>query len=133
MELFKNGKLQEHYRNPRNAGCMENADGKGRSMNPVTGDVIEMYLRIDGSRIIDARFKAFGSPFLIAISSLLTETVKGSRIEDAPALLSEVLDGITGELPPGDIHCLALAREAFINALDDYSGRNAIELKAAAG
>ena len=82
MELFKNGKLREHYRNPRNAGCMENADGTGRSMNPVSGDVIEIYLKIEAGWIVDARFKSFGSPAPIAGSSMLTETVKGRKIDE---------------------------------------------------
>lgn len=133
MELFKNGKLQEHYRNPRNAGCMEDADGRGRSVNPVSGDVIEIYLKIEAGWIVDARFKSFGSPAAIAVSSLLTETVKGREIEDALASSSQVLDELEGDLSPAEMQCVALVKDAFLNALDDYRSRSTVRRQAAAG
>jgi nitrogen fixation protein NifU and related proteins len=133
MELFKNGKLQEHYRNPRNAGCMENADGKGRSVNPVSGDVIEIFLKIEAGWIIHAKFKSFGSPAAIAVSSLITELVKGRKIEDAVMLSSQVLGELVGDLSTADLHCLVLAKDAFMNALDDYGSRSRVRRKAATG
>lgn len=133
MELFKNGKLQEHYRNPRNAGCMEDADGRGRSVNPVSGDVIEIYLKVDAGWIVDARFKSFGSPAAIAVSSLLTETVKGREIEAALELSSQVLNDLEGDLSPAELQCVALAKDAFLNALDDYRSRSRAQLKTATG
>lgn len=133
MGPFKNSKLQEHYRNPRNAGCMDNPDDRGRAANPVSGDVIEISLKIEAGWIVEAKFKSFGSPAVIAVSSLLTETVKSRRIDDALALSSQVMGDLVGELQPGDLHCLVLAKEAFMNALDDYRGRSRRRLKAAMG
>ncbi|MEN6464965.1 MAG: iron-sulfur cluster assembly scaffold protein [Syntrophaceae bacterium] len=133
MELFKSSKLQEHYRNPRNAGCMDNPDGKGRAANPVSGDVIEIYLRIEAGWITEVKFKSFGSPAAIAVSSLLTETVKSRRTDDALVLSSQVLGELVGELAPGDLHCLVLAREAFMSAIDDYHRRGMRILKSATG
>jgi len=133
MELFKSSKLQEHYRNPRNAGCMDDPDGKGRAANPVSGDVIEIYIKVEGGWITEVKFKSFGSPAAIAISSLLTETVKGRKTGDALVLSSRVLGGLVSELTPGDLHCLVLAKEAFVSAIEDYRGRGGRRLKTATG
>jgi nitrogen fixation NifU-like protein len=133
MELFKISKLQEHYRNPKNAGCMEDADGRGRSINPVSGDVIEISLKIEAGWIVDAKFKSFGAPVVIAVSSLLTETIKGRSVEEALALSSEVLDGLTGELQQEDLYSLALAAEALIGAIEDYHSGNEGMRKAVGG
>lgn len=133
MELFKSRTLQDHYRNPRNAGCLENPDGAGRASNPVTGDVTEIYLKIKAGCIIDARFKSFGSPAVIAVSSLLTETVKGKEIDSALAESSAVLGQIVGELSPDDLHCLVMAKEAFMRAIEDYRSRSRAKLKTATG
>jgi len=133
MELFKNGTLQEHYRNPRNAGCMADADGRGRSMNLVSGDVIEITLKVEAGWIVDARFKSFGSPAAIAVSSLLTETVKGREIGEAIALLSQVLGELEGDLSTAELQCVVLVKDAFQDALDDYRRRSTVRRKAATG
>jgi nitrogen fixation NifU-like protein len=112
---------------------MENADGKGRSVNPVSGDVIEIFLKIEAGWIIHARFKSFGSPAAIAVSSLITELVKGRKIEDAVMLSSQVLGELVGDLSTADLHCLVLAKDAFMNALDDYGSRSRVRRKAATG
>lgn len=112
---------------------MEDADGRGRSMNPVSGDVIEIYLKIEAGWIVDAKFKSFGSPTTIAVSSLLTETIKGREIDDAVEVSSQVLGELEGDMLVADLHCLALVNDAFLNALDDYRSRSRVRRKAATG
>lgn len=102
-------------------------------MNPVSGDVIEIYVKIEAGWIVDAKFKSFGSPAVIAVSSLLTETVKSRKIDDAIALSSKVLGELVGELSTGDLHCLVLAKDAFMSAIDNYRSRGKGRLKAATG
>ena len=113
-------KVMEHFRNPRNVGEMENPDGVGYVGNPVCGDIIELYIKVNDGIIVDAKFKTFGCGAAIATSSMVTEMVKGKRIEEALKIsnkaVAEALDG----LPPVKMHCSALAEEALKSAIEDY-------------
>lgn len=116
-------KVLDHFRNPRNVGKIEDADGIGRVGNPVCGDVMVMYLRIRNDRIEDARFETFGCGAAIATSSMATELIKGKTIEEALQVtnraVAEALDG----LPPHKMHCSVLAEEAIKAAIEDYRAR----------
>lgn len=116
-------KVLDHFRNPRNVGKIEDADGIGRVGNPVCGDVMVMYLRIRNDRIEDARFETFGCGAAIATSSMATELIKGKTIEEALQVTNravvEALDG----LPPHKMHCSVLAEEAIKAAIEDYRAR----------
>ncbi len=113
-------KVIEHFRNPRNVGEIENPDGTGHVGNPVCGDIMELYIRVNDGIITDAKFKTFGCGAAIATSSMVTEMVKGKSIEEALKIsnkaVAEALDG----LPPIKMHCSALAEEALKSAIDDY-------------
>ena len=113
-------KVMEHFRNPRNVGEMENPDGVGYVGNPVCGDIMELYIKVNDGIIVDAKFKTFGCGAAIATSSMVTEMVKGKRIEEALKIsnkaVAEALDG----LPPVKMHCSALAEEALKSAIEDY-------------
>jgi len=113
-------KVMEHFSNPRNVGEMESPDGIGHVGNPVCGDIMELYIRVNGDTIVDARFKTFGCGAAIATSSMVTEMVKGKSISEALEIsnqaVAEALDG----LPPVKMHCSALAEEALKLAIDDY-------------
>ena len=117
-------KVMDHFMNPRNMGEIENADGVGEVGNPSCGDVMRIYLKIDGGIIKDAKFKTFGCGAAIATSSMATEMVKGKTIEEALKIsnsaVAEALDG----LPPVKMHCSVLAEEALEAALEDYYKRN---------
>ncbi len=110
----------EHFRNPRNVGEMENPDGVGRVGNPICGDVMELYIRVEGDIITQAKFKTFGCGAAIATSSIMTEMVKGKTIAEALTIsnraVAEALDG----LPPNKLHCSVLAEEALQAAVSDY-------------
>ncbi len=113
-------KVMEHFRNPRNVGEIENPDGIGHVGNPVCGDIMELYIKVKDGTIVDAKFKTFGCGAAIATSSIVTEMVKGKRIEEALKIsnkaVAEALDG----LPAVKMHCSILAEEALKSAIEDY-------------
>lgn len=114
-------KVMEHFKNPRNVGEMENPDGIGHVGNPVCGDIMELYIKVNSGIIIEAKFKTFGCGAAIATSSMVTEMVKGKSVEEALKIsnraVAEALDG----LPPIKMHyCSVLAEEALKSAIDDY-------------
>ena len=113
-------KVMEHFMDPHNMGNMPDANGVGTVGNPVCGDVMKIYLKIEDNRIVDARFKTFGCGAAIATSSMITDLVKGKTIEEAMAVtnkaVAEALDG----LPPIKMHCSVLAEEGVRAAIEDY-------------
>ncbi len=113
-------KVMEHFRNPRNVGDMEDADGIGHVGNPVCGDIMELYIKVDDSVISDAKFKTFGCGAAIATSSMVTEMVKGKTIEEALAISNRAVAEALGGLPSVKMHCSVLAEEALKSAIDDY-------------
>jgi nitrogen fixation NifU-like protein len=116
-------KVLDHFMNPRNVGTVEDADGVGRTGNPVCGDLMEMSIRIDGDVISDIKFRTFGCGAAIATSSMATEMIKGKTIEEALEIsnraIAEALDG----LPPIKMHCSVLAADALRSTLADYYTR----------
>lgn len=119
-------KVMDHFRNPRNTGEIENADGIGREGNPVCGDIMELYLKISDGIIVDAKFKTLGCGAAIATSSMVTELVKGMSVAQALELSNQAVAEALGGLPPVKMHCSMLAEEALKSALEDYmekSGR----------
>ena len=118
-------KVMEHFRNPRNVGEIENPDGVGKVGNPVCGDIMELYIKVDGGIITDAKFKTFGCGAAIATSSMVTELVKNKTIEDALKISNRAVAEALGGLPPIKMHCSVLAEEALKRALDDYRMRAA--------
>lgn len=118
--------VMEHFQNPRNVGDMENPDGTGHVGNPVCGDIMELYIKVDNDVITDARFKTFGCGAAIATSSMVTEMVKGKTIQEALSISNRAVAEALGGLPPVKMHCSVLAEDALKSAIDDYlvkSGR----------
>ncbi len=113
-------KVLDHFNNPRNVGELENANGIGQVGNPVCGDIMKMYLRIENDIVVDAKFKTFGCCAAIATSSVSTELIKGRTIEQALQLSNKEVIDVLGGLPPQKIHCSVLAEEAIRKALSDY-------------
>ena len=126
MALYSE-KVMEHFRNPRNVGVIEDADGIGEVGNAKCGDIMKMYLKIDGGIISDVKFETFGCGSAIASSSMATEMIKGQPVSEALKLtnraVAEALDG----LPAYKMHCSVLAEEAIKKALKDYYDKNGIE------
>ncbi len=113
-------KVMDHFSHPRNVGDIQNADGVGQVGNPVCGDIMKIFLKVDNNIITDVKFKTFGCGAAIATSSMATELVKGKTIEEALKItnrsVAEALDG----LPKIKMHCSMLAEEALQAAINDY-------------
>jgi len=117
-------KVMEHFRNPRNVGEIENPDGIGHVGNPVCGDIMELYIKVDDDTITDAKFKTFGCGAAIATSSMVTELVKGKSISEALDISNRAVAEALGGLPPVKMHCSVLAEQALKSAIDDYLTRS---------
>jgi len=113
-------KVMEHFRNPQNVGVIENPSGVGHVGNPVCGDIMEMYIKVENDTIVDAKFKTFGCGAAIATSSMVTELVKGKTVQDALKISNKAVAEALGGLPPVKMHCSILAEEALKNAIQDY-------------
>ena len=101
--------VMDHFKNPRNVGAIENADGIGEVGNAKCGDIMKIYLKIEDNIITDVKFETFGCGSAIASSSISTEMIKGKSVEDALKLTNrEVVDALGG-LPAHKIHCSVLA------------------------
>ena len=122
-------KVMAHFRNPRNVGEIEDANGVGEVGNAKCGDIMKIYLKVNDNGIIeDVKFKTFGCGSAIASSSMATELIKGKHIDEAWELsnkaVAEALDG----LPPVKMHCSVLAEEAIHKAINDYRKSKGMEL-----
>ena len=119
MALYSE-KVMDHFRNPRNVGILEDANGVGEVGNAKCGDIMKMYLKIEDDIIQDVKFETFGCGSAIASSSMATELIKGKPVSEAMQLtnkaVAEALDG----LPDYKMHCSVLAEEAIHAALEDY-------------
>lgn len=125
MALYSE-KVMNHFRNPRNIGTMENADGIGEVGNAKCGDIMKIYLKIDNDIITDVKFETFGCGSAIASSSMATELIKGKPVSEALALTNKAVVEALDGLPPHKIHCSVLAEEAIKSALKDYYDKNGI-------
>ncbi len=115
--------MMEHLKRPRNMGEMENADGVGEAQNPVCGDTMRLFIKVETDRIIDATFLTFGCGAAIASSSITTEMIKGKTIEEALMISDQVIAEALGGLPPAKAHCSILAEKAIRQAVLDYQKR----------
>ncbi len=117
-------KVMEHFKNPRNVGEIENPDGIGHVGNPVCGDIMELYIKVNDSIITDAKFKTFGCGAAIATSSMVTELVKDKSIEEALEISNKAVVEALDGLPPIKMHCSVLAEEALKSAIEDYQSKS---------
>ena len=127
MSLYTD-KVMDHFENPRNVGVIENADAVGEVGNPLCGDIMKMYLKIDNDVITDIKFKTFGYGSAIATSSMATELIKGKTLDEALELTNKaVVDALDG-LPARKVHCSVLAEDAIKAALVDYYEKTGREM-----
>lgn len=113
-------KLMEHFQNPRNVGGLESADGVGSVGNPVCGDVMTIYIKVQDNKLVDIKFKTFGCAAAIATSSMLTELAKGKTLDEALKITKkDIADALDG-LPPIKMHCSNLAADGLRAAIEDY-------------
>lgn len=127
MALYSE-KVMDHFRNPRNVGIIEDADGIGEAGNPVCGDIMKIYLKINEQKVIeDVKFETFGCGSAIASSSMATELIKGQALDDALKLTNKAVTEALDGLPVHKLHCSVLAEEAIKLAVKDYYDKNGIE------
>ena len=120
-------KVMDHFRNPRNLGKMDDADGIGEVGNAKCGDIMKMYIKVKDGIIEDVKFNTFGCGSAIASSSMATEMIKGKSIDDALELSNKAVVEALDGLPTHKIHCSVLAEEAVKAAVKDYDDKNGIE------
>ena len=125
MALYSE-KVMDHFRNPRNVGVIEDADGVGEVGNAKCGDIMKIYLKIKDDTIADAKFETFGCGSAIASSSMATELIKGQPVSEALKLTNKAVVEALDGLPAHKIHCSVLAEEAIKKALQDYYEKNGI-------
>jgi len=117
----------DHFNNPRNAGAMEDADAQAYVTNPVCGDSLRLFLRIEDDHIARASFLSSGCPASIATSSAATELLAGKTLEEATALDREAYADAVGGLPKSKIHCSVLAASAVRQAIEEWRTAHADE------
>lgn len=125
MALYSE-KVMDHFRHPRNVGIIENADGIGEVGNPVCGDIMKIYLKIEKDIISDVKFETFGCGSAIASSSMATELIKGKPISQALQLTNKAVTEALDGLPAHKLHCSVLAEEAIKSAIKDYYDKHQI-------
>lgn len=117
-------KVMEHFSNPRNIGEIKNADGIGEVGNPVCGDMMSFYIKVEDGKISDIKYKTFGCVAAIAVSSMVSELAMGKSLEEAKTItkrsVTESLDG----LPKEKLHCSNLGADALAKAIADFEKRN---------
>ena len=117
---FYSEKVMEHFMNPRNVGEIKDADGVGEVGNPVCGDLMTFYIKVENDVIVDVKFKTFGCGAAIAVSSIVSEMAKGKTIEEALKITKEQVAQELGGLPPNKMHCSNLGTDALHKAIQDY-------------
>jgi len=124
MEGQYSDKVMEHFRNPHNVGEIPDASGIGNVGNPVCGDIMRLYIKVDENEIItDAKFKTFGCGAAIATSSMVTDLVRGKTVEEALKVSNRAVAEALGGLPKIKMHCSVLAEEALRSAINDYMNK----------
>jgi nitrogen fixation NifU-like protein len=113
-------KVLDHFRNPRNVGEIEDADGVGTVGNPVCGDMMSVYIKVEDDKIADIKFRTFGCGAAIATTSMTTELAKGKTLDEAMEITRQDVADELGGLPPVKMHCSNLAADALHEAIEDY-------------
>jgi nitrogen fixation NifU-like protein len=113
-------KVMEHFTNPRNVGEIADADGIGEKGNPVCGDAMKIFIKVKDNKIVDAKFQTFGCGASIAVSSMVTEMVKGKTLDQALKISKEAVADALDGLPPQKMHCSNLGADALRKAIEDY-------------
>jgi nitrogen fixation NifU-like protein len=122
--------VMDHFKNPRNVGVIEDADGVGEVGNPMCGDIMSIHLKIRDEHIKDIKFQTFGCGAAIAVSSMLTEIAKGKSIEEAKKISNKDVAKALEGLPANKLHCSNLGADALHMAIKDYEDRKAERPKA---
>ena len=118
-------KVMQNFLHPKNMGEIKNPDGFGEIGNPVCGDIIDVYIKVDKKtkKIKDIKFKTFGCAAAIATSSIITQIAKGKKLQEAKKIKYKEIVKSLGGLPKIKIHCSELAEKALKAAIEDYENK----------
>jgi nitrogen fixation NifU-like protein len=121
-------KVMQHFMNPHNVGEIPDADGVGEIGNPVCGDMMTFYIKVKDNRLEDVKYKTFGCGAAIAVSSMVSDMVKGKTLEEAltvtPTMVAKELEG----LPKNKFHCSNLGAQALRKAIRAYYIKNKVDV-----
>ena len=120
-------KVMDHYRNPRNVGTIEDADMVGEAGSLACGDSLKLFIKLDGNRVVDAKFQTFGCGSAVAASSILTEMIIGKTLDEVKKITNKDIADMLGGLPAQKMHCSVMGREALEDALKKYYGEDSAE------
>lgn len=128
MKFPYSEKVLEHFRNPRNVGKIEDADGKGLEGSPACGDMVAVYLKVNPETTVieDVKFESYGCASNIATASIITELSKGKTLEEAKNISWKEATEELGGLPPVKAHCSVLAVEGLRAAVRDYEEKHGL-------
>ena len=113
-------KVMKRFMSPKNVGTIKGASGIGKVGNPVCGDIMKVYLKIEDEVVVDAKMKTFGCAAAIVSADIAMDLVKGKTVEEAAKVTNQDVLDVVGEVPSQKIHCSILAKEAIEEALKDY-------------
>ncbi len=122
MSLYSD-KVMDHFRNPRNVGVIEDANGIGEVGNAKCGDIMKLYMKIEDDIVQDVKFETFGCASAIASTSMATELIKGKPVSEVEKLTNQAVAEALDGLPDYKMHCSVLAEEAIEAALNDYRSK----------
>ncbi len=117
-------KVLEHFSNPRNVGEIKDADGIGEVGNPVCGDMMSFYIKVEDDRIVDVKFKTFGCVAAISVSSMVSEMAMGKTLQEAKSITNKDVAVALEGLPKEKMHCSNLGAEALSKAIEDYERKH---------
>ncbi len=120
-------KVMEHFMNPRNVGEIPDADGLGSVGNPVCGDMMTFYIKVDDGRLSDIKFKTFGCGAAIAVSSMVSEMAKGKTLAEAKKITNRMVAEELEGLPANKMHCSNLGADALHAAIEDYEKKHGVK------
>lgn len=128
MKFPYNEIVLEHFKNPRNVGVIEDADGKATEGSPVCGDMVAVYIKVDPETLIitDIKFESYGCASNIATGSIITELAKNKTLEEAKTITWNQASDALGGLPPIKTHCSVLAVECLRSAIRNYEERHGL-------
>jgi nitrogen fixation NifU-like protein len=117
-------KVMDHFMHPRNVGTIENADGVGEVGNPVCGDMMTFYIKVNDGRLDDVKFQTFGCGAAIAVSSMVSEMAMGKTLDEAMAITNRAVAEELEGLPTNKLHCSNLGADALHKAIEDYRAKH---------
>lgn len=117
-------KVMDHFKNPRNMGNIKDADGVGEVGNPICGDIMKLYIKVNNNKISDIKFETLGCGAAIATSSMITLMAKDKTLEEAMKITRQNVADELGGLPPIKMHCSNLAADALRKAIEDYYAKH---------